>query len=199
MPIRIIGLFVFFLGTMLTAAPQDSARVSNSGIDTIVVISARDSAHFSLSKKTLRLRGTSDVKYRTQHIEADLIIMDFNSSTMAAEGAMDSSGVIKGFPVFTDAGEEFAGESMTYNFSTGKGRVKFGETSVEGGFYYGSRIKRVDEKTAFVENGCFTTCDAAHPHFYFNSPTMKVSARRRPRISLSVPCSPRAASAPISP
>lgn len=170
---RIIVIAVMFCW-VLSSYGQDTTRVSGSGIDTIVVISAKDSAHFSLKAKTLRLRGNSDVKYKQQQIQSEVIIMDFNSSTMTAEGAMDSAGMIRGFPVFTDKGEEFAGESMIYNFTTGRGRVKFGETSVEGGFYYGSRIKRVDDKVAYVENGCFTTCDAPHPHFYFNSPKMKV-------------------------
>ncbi len=171
------------------AAQQDSVRVtladtiradqqrpaaSSSGIDSIVVISAQDSAHFSLKRKTLRLRGDAVVTYKTQKIEAEVVEMDFGTSTLNAEGAPDSTGTISGFPIFTDQGEEFAGESMIYNFQTGRGRVKFGETSVEGGFYYGSRIKRVSEKTAYIEQGCFTTCDDPHPHFYFNSPEMKV-------------------------
>ena len=183
--------FVVMVGTAASQsptpnaeAPKDSVKISvadslaparsKSGIDSIVVITAKDSAHFNLKKKVLRLRGDADVKYKTQLIEAEVIEMDFGSSTMFAEGAEDSTGKIAGFPVFTDAGEEFAGESMTYNFTTGRGRVKFGETAVEGGFYWGSKIKRVGEDVAYIEQGCFTTCDAPHPHFYFNSPEMKV-------------------------
>jgi hypothetical protein len=93
---------------------------------------------------------------------------------MKAGGMRDASGRIVGFPILRDNGEEYAGKSMEYNFTTGKGRVEYGETSVEGGYYYGSAIKRIDETTAFIENGCFTTCDAPHPHFYFTSPKMKV-------------------------
>lgn len=158
----------------------DTTRIANdgssskTGIDSIVVINANDSAHFSLRTKTLRLRGSADVKYKTQRIEAEVIEMDFGTSSMFAVGEEDSTGMVAGFPVFTDNGEEFAGKSMTYNFKTGRGRVKFGETAVEGGFYWGSKIKRVSEKTAYIENGCFTTCDAPNPHFYFNSPEMKV-------------------------
>ena len=147
---------------------------SQGGIDTIVVFSAKDTAHFNAATKQLRLRGTSDVKFRTQRLQAEIIILDFNKSAMLADGATDSSGRIAGFPLFADNGEEYAGKSMLYNFSTGRGRVQLGETNIEGGFYYGSSIKRIDEKTMFVEQGCFTTCDAPHPHFYFNSPKMKV-------------------------
>ena len=147
---------------------------SQGGIDTIVVFSAKDTAHFNAATKQLRLRGTSDVKFRTQRLQAEIIILDFNKSAMLADGATDSSGRIAGFPLFADNGEEYAVKSMLYNFSTGRGRVQLRETNIEGGFYYGSSIKRIDEKTMFVEQGCFTTCDAPHPHFYFNSPKMKV-------------------------
>lgn len=152
---------------------QDTTQRMN-GIDTIVVFSARDSAHFQLSKKQLRLRGKSDVTFRTQELAAEVIVMDFNVRTMKAQGATDSSGAVRGFPMFRDNGEEFAGREMEYSFETRRGRVVYGETNVEGGFYYGSSIKRVGETTAFVEDGCFTTCDAPHPHFYFKASKMKV-------------------------
>lgn len=152
---------------------QDTTQVMN-GIDTIVVFSAKDSAHFNLGKRQLRLRGASDVKYRTQELDAEVIVLDFTDRTMQAQGATDSSGRLRGFPMFRDNGEEFAGREMHYSFETRRGRVVYGETNVQGGFYYGSSIKRVGETTAFVEDGCFTTCDAPHPHFYFKASKMKV-------------------------
>lgn len=157
----------------VTGWGQDTTQRIN-GIDTIVVFSARDSAHFQLSKKQLRLRGASDVVYRTQELSAEVIVMDFNVRRMKAQGATDSTGALRGFPMFRDNGEEFAGREMEYSFDTRRGRVVYGETNVEGGFYYGSSIKRVGETTAFVEDGCFTTCDAPHPHFYFKASKMKV-------------------------
>ncbi len=164
---------VLFVMLSITGWGQDTTQRMN-GIDTIVVFSARDSAHFQLSKKQLRLRGKSDVSYRTQELAAEVIVMDFNVRSMKAVGATDSTGALRGFPMFRDNGEEFAGREMEYSFDTRRGRVVYGETNVEGGFYYGSSIKRVGETTAFVEDGCFTTCDAPHPHFYFKASKMKV-------------------------
>ena len=155
-----------------TAPPIDTLH--RGDIDTTVVISARDTAHFIVNKKLLQLRGSAIVTFKNQKLEAEAINMDFERSSMTATGEKDSTGRTIGFPVFTDGKEEFAGEAMTYNFKTKRGNIRFGETSVEGGFYYGSRIKRVGERTAYIENGCFTTCDAPEPHFYFTSPRMKV-------------------------
>lgn len=164
------------VATHIVAAQNQSAEIetNQSGIDTIVVFSAKDSAHFNVGRRQLRLRGKADVKFRAQRLQAEVIVMDFNSSSMQADGVVDSAGRTTGFPLFSDDGEEFAGRSMTYNFKNRRGRVSLGETNIEGGFYYGSHIKRVSENTAYVEDGCFTTCDAPQPHFYFNTPKMKV-------------------------
>ncbi len=47
------------------------------------------------------------------------------------------------------------------------------------GFYYGGRIKRVSENILFIQDGCYTTCDKPHPHFWFGSPEMKVIMQDR--------------------
>lgn len=156
---------------MLTATSLVAAATT---ADTIIVINAKDSARLRVRTKQLQLRGDASIQYGRQEIRADVIDVDFTTSTLAATGARDSTGTIRGFPMFRDAGQEFAGAEMTYNFSTERGRVTTGETSVEGGFYYGESIKRAGDSVAYIEQGCFTTCDAPHPHFYFNAPRMKV-------------------------
>lgn len=161
-------------GLMMQDTVKIAEQSASGTVDTIVTFTAKDTAYFRPTQKTLRLRGASNVSFKTQQISAEEIILNFENSTMKAAGIRDASGRVVGFPVLRDNGEEYAGRSMDYNFVTGKGRVEFGETSVEGGYYYGSAIKRIDESTAFIENGCFTTCDAPHPHFYFTSPKMKV-------------------------
>jgi len=172
-------VLVFLLGSagafaQSSSPPPAPDTVHTGGVDTVVVFNARDSVHFSISKKRMRLRGDADVKFHSQRLQAEVIIMDFGPSTLTAEGAPDSTGRITGFPIFTDNGEQYASESILYNFKTRRGLVRFGETSIDGGYYYGTHIKRVSEDVAYIENGHFTTCDAPHPHFYFNSPKMKV-------------------------
>ncbi|MBU3741852.1 MAG: LPS-assembly protein LptD [Candidatus Kapabacteria bacterium] len=160
-------------GQDTTALPvADTARIG--GVDTIVVFSAADSARLSLKSKRLRLRGKADAVYGAQRLQSEVIVMDFGTSLLTADGVREPSGRLVGFPVFSDAGSEYAGESILFNVRTRRGRVTMGETSVDGGFYYGSSIKRVEDDVAYIRDGCFTTCDAPHPHFYFNSPRMKV-------------------------
>lgn len=159
-------------------SPDDGPRAdtirAKSDIDTIVVFSAKDSVHFNVRTKRMRLRGNADVRFRDQRLQSEVVIMDFGTSILYSEGVRDSTGRLTGFPLFIDKGEEYAGERIVYNFKSRQGRVTLGETNVEGGFYWGNKIKRVDEKTIYVQDGNFTTCDAPHPHFHFNSPRMKV-------------------------
>lgn len=172
------------LSTIAGASAQDTLRVNESntaagGSDTVVVFTARDSAHLRVREKRLILTGNARVDMAQQRLESSRITIDFNAGVMRAEGARDSTGLLTGFPMFRDGSTEYAGKSMVYNFTTRKGRVEFGETSIDGGYYYGSAIKRIDETTAYVQDGCYTTCDAPHPHFYFTSPQMKVVANEK--------------------
>jgi hypothetical protein len=147
---------------------------SQSGIDSTVKYEARDSITLYAKKKQLSLRGDSKAIFKTTKLEAENIDIYFDRSSMNAEPGKDSNGRAIGYPKFTDAGKVYAGETIKYNFKNKSGTVALGETSIENGYYFGTRIKRVDESTMFVQNGCYTTCDHPHPHFYFSSPEMKV-------------------------
>lgn len=153
-----------------------TVKTSNSGIDTLVTISSTDSVTFDVKNKIMRLKGDSKLNYKSQKINAEIIEISFDSATMNAYGEKDSIGVIKGFPIFEDLGEKFAGEKIKFNFKTSKGIITMGETELAEGFYYGERIKKINENSFYVSNGKYTTCDAPHPHFYFGSPEMKVEA-----------------------
>lgn len=177
---KLAALTIVLLTSLIAVRAQDTtapARVDTAKVgsaDTIVVFSASDSASLSISSKRLRLRGNAEATYGPQQLKSEIIVMDFGTSILTADGARDASGRLRGFPVFSDAGSTYAGESIMFNVSTRRGKVTMGETEVEGGYYYGSAIKRAGDDVAYIADGCFTTCDAPHPHFYFNAPKMKV-------------------------
>ncbi len=148
---------------------------SKSGLDTIVNYSSKDTAVFYLKTRMMRLRGNSKLSYKQQTLEAEVIELNFNNSQLYANGVRDSNNRLIGYPKFTDKGEIFYGESMAFNFKTNKGVITVGETAISDGYYSGDKIKRITENELFVQNGCYTTCDKPHPHFYFGSPQMKVA------------------------
>ena len=64
---------------------------------------------------------------------------------------------------------------MKYNFKSGQGLISLAKTEQEGSKYTGTKIKKVDKDTYFIEDGIFTTCDdETCPHYYFTANKMKV-------------------------
>lgn len=171
-PVRTISVSTDSAGATLSDSLRSSQ--SQSGIDTTVTYYAKDTAVFYVKEKRLRLRGDANVNFKKTNLKSELIEIYFDKNSMQANGAPDSTGKNAGYPVFTDDGKSYAGETIKYNFRNKAGTVSLGETTIENGYYFGSRIKRVDEGTMYVENGCYTTCNHPHPHFYFASPRMKV-------------------------
>lgn len=162
------------LSKELTLREDLPKKEKSSDIDTTIVSYARDSISFDVKTQTMRYRGNSKIEYGQQKIEAEVIELSFERSTINAYGIKDSNEAITGFPQFNDSGEKFAGEKIYYNFKTNKGVISLGETEMDEGFYYGSKIKRISENALFVKDGRYTTCEPPDFHYYFGSPEMKV-------------------------
>lgn len=166
----------------LNASEIDSIspkRKSKSGIDSIIKFSAKDTVRFLFKTKKMQMQGDAKLHYKTQKLNAEYIEIDFNESTLSAEGKKDTSDNYIGFPSFKDKNENFVGSKVQFNFKTQRGNIVLGETEMSEGFYFGSKIKKISEKELFVQDGCYTTCDAPHPHYYFGSPEMKVVSNDR--------------------
>ncbi|MGC8747634.1 MAG: putative LPS assembly protein LptD [Candidatus Kapaibacteriota bacterium] len=145
-------------------------------LDDIIKFKAQDSIRLNIKEKHLFMRGKSQVEYKTQKLEAEIIEFFFDKSLLKAEGTKNSAGKTYGFPEFTDNKDVYYGEKILYNFKTKQGIIVLGETQLGEGYYYGDKIKKESENEFFVQQGCYTTCNAPHPHYYFGSPKMKVVA-----------------------
>ncbi len=151
-------------------------RVSsnNSSLDTNVIYSGRDSVAFNFPTKKLRIKGQGKLDYGNQKLEAEIIELIFEESRLIAEPYIDSSGNVVGIPKFDDNGEEFSGKRINFNFKTKRGTISEGETEMEEGFYFGSKIKKMSDNCMYVQDGKYTTCDDPMPHFHFASGKMKI-------------------------
>lgn len=145
-------------------------------IDDIIKFKALDTIRLNVKNKHLYMRGKSQVEYKTQKLEAEIIEFFFEKSLLKAQGGINSDGKTYGFPAFTDNNDVYYGERISYNFKTRKGTITLGETQLGEGYYFGNKIKRVSDNEFFVRDGCYTTCNSPHPHYYFGSPRMKVVA-----------------------
>jgi len=64
---------------------------------------------------------------------------------------------------------------MKYNFKSGRGLLSLVKTEMDGAYYTGNKINKVDKETYFIEDGIFTTCDdSTCPHYHFTASKMKV-------------------------
>lgn len=165
--------------SLMIKADGVKKKASSSGMDTVVTYSAKDTVKFTLKKKRMRMRGDAKLNLGAQKMEAEVIELDFQKNLLEASGIVDSNNRGYGYPKFDDKGEAFAGSRILYNFKTQQGTISLGETELDEGFYFGSKIKRVSKDDLFIQDGKYTTCDAPHPHFHFGSPKMKVIAKDR--------------------
>jgi hypothetical protein len=179
-----ILLFPFFIislhaqqDSLDLIAPQDTLKTSlkkNSTLDTLVNFKALDSIKINLKTKKMKLVNEADLKMGQRKLNAKYIELDFEKSTLEAYAGEDSSGFQEGFPIMIDGGEEFIGEKIRFNFKTNKGVISQGETELEEGFYYGKKIKRVNENDFYIQEGYYTPCDELEPSSYFGSSEMKL-------------------------
>lgn len=168
---------------------RDSIR---GDIDTIVYYTAIDSSVFEVKNKKMILTGDATLDFQSRNLQAHRIIVDFKDNTlMATSGAFDSvlasnlgkqrriirdTARVKsrGAPKLMDGSTPYEGEVIFFNMKTKQGTVQLATTTMQGGYYYGEKVKQVAPKTLFVQNGRFTTCAQPTPHYYFESPKMKL-------------------------
>lgn len=154
----------------------DSASTNTSDVNAIIEYSATDSAIFDISNDKLFLYNEAELKYKEYDLKAARIILYRESSLMEAYGIPDTAraGKFMGTPIFMEGIKRYDAFKLKYNFISRKGTIEMGSTELEGGYYLGEKIKKVDENTYFIQNGRYTTCDKAEPDYYFGSPKMKV-------------------------
>ncbi|HCY77081.1 MAG TPA: LPS-assembly protein LptD [Ignavibacteriales bacterium] len=160
----------------------DSIQVRNPkgktfDVDTTVFASSKDSLIFFVKDKKMNIYGQASISYKTTEITSANIFIDFNSNNIDAIGVQSDSvsGKLSGAPVLKEGAEVYKGNTMKYNFKSGRGHLSLVKTESEGGYYTGTKINKVDKDTYFIEDGMFTTCDdSTCPHYYFTANKMKV-------------------------
>lgn len=143
-------------------------------IETNIDYSSDDTIVFSLTGQKVFLSKNAYVKYGEIELKAYYIELDLEKKEALAYGIKDSTGTFIDTPEFKDGSEEFTCKELQYNFDTGKGLVKEIITEQEGGYVHSEITKRIDDKTFFLKNAKYTTCDADHPHFYLNMTKAKM-------------------------
>lgn len=145
---------------------KDSVKSKpKSDIEATIVYSAEDSIISELGKKIVRLYGNAKVTYGQINLDAEEIVIDYETSTVTANGKRDSTGQLVGFPIFKDGQETYETKGMVYNFKTKRARITEVVTKQGEGFMHGQSVYKNAKNDIFTTYNAYTTCDLADPHF----------------------------------
>ncbi|ERI88704.1 hypothetical protein HMPREF1981_00349 [Bacteroides pyogenes F0041] len=143
-----------------------------------VIYESTDSMVFTLGG-TATLYGSGKVNYQKIELAAEVISMNLDSSTVHAYGIEDSTGVIKGKPVFKDGDTSYDTKLISYNFKSKKAGISDIVTQQGEGYVTGKKAKKGANDEIFMEDGRYTTCDHHdHPHFYMQLTKAKVRPKK---------------------
>ncbi len=157
-----------------TAVRQDTARRA-AATDTIferllklpgyTPIEYRgDSAEYRADTRVLRLRGSSEVVRQGERLTA-------TDSIVYQEGVRSARAF--GQPkVVGGSAPEITGNSMRYDFATGRASVQGARTTFTQGatwYVYDSNATTEGTSHVYVNGGKFTSCDLEVPHYHFES------------------------------
>ena len=152
-----------------TLAADSAAQEKGDELKAPVPYTANDSIIFTFdSASVTHLYGESRVSYEQSVLEAEVISMNMDSSTVFAHGVADSTGKEPvGLPVFTDGGTPYESETMRYNFKSKRGFIHNVNTQQGEGFVISYNAKKDSLNNLYMRSGMYTTCDnKEHPHFY---------------------------------
>ena len=146
--------------------------------DAPVIYESNDSTTFTLGGAAT-LYGSGKVNYQNIELAAEVISMNLDSSTVHAYGIKDTTGTIKGKPVFKEGETAYDTETISYNFKSKKAGITDIITQQGEGYVTGSRAKKGANDEIFMEHGRYTTCDHHdHPHFYMQLTRAKVRPKK---------------------
>ena len=107
-------------------------------------------------------------------MKEEYIELEMSKKKIFAIGRLDSAGILKGKPVFSEDGQVFTTETITYNFETQKGLITQVITKEGEGFIHSDTAKKFPDDILYIKNAAYTTCDLEHPHFSIKSPRIKI-------------------------
>ncbi len=167
---------LFALVLLVSATAQAKEGTRESPADTVHYAAERIDCRFE-QDTTIVLVGKAEVVYQDMELKAGKITYYPGQELLCAEGLPDTSDGKLRFtetPVLRDKEGSIRALSLTYNLKSKRGTLVEARTNYQEGFYTGSRVRKLGEKTLWILRGTYTTCDLNRPHYRFWSRQMKV-------------------------
>ncbi len=167
-------------------AADTTARPSSARVDTIQYRS--DYIRYSMLDSIITLRTRSEVQSGPMALKAHDVTFDTRRRVVEAYSAeidpdkqdIDFYNLAERLQpatipvILKDGEEELLGDYLEYSIDTEKGRIVQTKSEFQQGYYYGGKLFREKRDVYYIEDGHYTTCNAASPHYHFFSPRMKL-------------------------
>ncbi len=125
------------------------------------------------------LYGEADVKYQRMQLQADMVRINMDSSSVYATFSKDTLGQEFGYPIFVEGEQNIESKVMRYNFKSKKGFSKETLTQQGEGYVTAVTTKKMDNDILNMAGGRYTTCDNHdHPHYYIYMTKAKVRPQK---------------------
>jgi hypothetical protein len=145
-----------------------------SDLEDAVKYNAEDSVLYDAANSRVYLYHKAKVEYTNLTLTAEYIEIDLSKSVAYAKGIPDSTGKLRGKPVFTQGSEKYEANSMAYNFKSKRAKIQGVVTQQGEGYIHGESVKRTAENEMYINHAQYTTCNLEHPHFHIQANKIKV-------------------------
>ncbi|MGO1816574.1 MAG: putative LPS assembly protein LptD, partial [Sphingobacterium sp.] len=148
---------------------QDTIHMQDdSGLETVVTITANDSSWNEVRKNILHLYNGAKVKYEGFELAADYIRLDRNTNLLFASGVTDHNDDYIGRPVMILPGESpIAVDSLLYNYESQVPKTFGVMTEVDGGYIQAREVRKNIYDEMSIYQGLYSTCNLPYPHTHF--------------------------------
>jgi lipopolysaccharide assembly outer membrane protein LptD (OstA) len=178
------------IGTYLSSTRTEQDSVVQVTTDTVDY--QADHITYSLRDSLITLRSQSKCESGTVSLEAYEVQLDTKTRMIEAFSASLSTDSASGDNVFAgrlqpndvpvilkDREQQLFGDYLEYSLDTEKGRIVTSKSAYETGFFYGEKLHRQHKDIFYLQEGRYTTCNAAEPHFHFSSRNLKLIEGKR--------------------
>jgi len=151
-----------------------------------VLYHARDSLIYQkVPEQIIELFGDANIQYQDMSLNADYVKIFVDSQKVFATFTVDSmSGDTVGIPVLVQLGDTIYGRQVYYDLKKKKGKIFYGESAIEQGFFLSDQIEAQGKKDIYMFDCQYTTCDLIpeKQHYFLKVKDMKVVAKNKAMV-----------------
>ena len=144
---------------------DDTLTASPNAITAPIHYTATDSIAINMGDRRAHLYRDGNIEYQEMVLKANAIQVDFDRQMLHATGVRDTDDRYSGRPYFKQDDAEYNADTITFNYNTQRGIIHGVITQEGDGFLHGTKVKKINDSVMYLNEGEYTTCNYAHPHY----------------------------------